>query len=60
MPSPTVERIIAVIVADLRRQEAITGCAVDHHGTRAQVDGSFDLAPIAVAILRELSEAGGD
>jgi hypothetical protein len=43
------------MIAELERQAAAGGPFVEHHGTRAQVDGSFDLAAIAVAILQEMA-----
>lgn len=52
---PTVARLVAVMIAELERQAAVGGPFVEYHGTRAQVDGSFDLAAIAVAILQEVT-----
>lgn len=55
--APTVARLVAIMIAELERQgRANTGpSCVEHHETRAQVDGSFDLAPIAVAVLQEFA-----
>jgi hypothetical protein len=53
--APTVARLVAIMLAELERQAANDGPFVEHEGTRAQVDGSFDLAPIAVAVLQEFA-----
>lgn len=52
---PTVARLVAIMIAELERQAAAGGPFVEHHGTRAQIDGSFDLAPIALAVLQEMA-----
>ena len=53
--APTVARLVAIMIAELERQAANGGPFVEHEGTLAQVDGSFDLAPLALAILQEMA-----
>ena len=55
--APTVARLVAIMIAELERQgQSDDGpCCVEHDGTRAQVDGSFDLAPLALAVLQEMT-----
>ncbi|MFZ5793366.1 MAG: hypothetical protein ACRCS5_06010 [Sphingomonas sp.] len=53
--APTVPRLVAIMIAELERQAANGGPFVEHNGTRAQVDGSFDLAPLALAVLQEMA-----
>lgn len=44
------------LVKELQRQGLRNGVAVDDNGTWAQVDGSFKLRPIALAILAALDD----
>jgi len=50
-----VTRIERAIVAELKRQGERHGIAVDDNGEWAQVDGSFKLRPLALAVLAVIS-----
>lgn len=43
------------MIAELEQQAANGGPLVECEDTRVQVDGSFDLAPLAIAILQEMA-----
>jgi len=51
----TVARLVAIMIAELEQQSANGGSLVEHQGTLAQVDGSFDMALLALAILKEMA-----
>jgi hypothetical protein len=54
------ERAAEALVADLQRQAETSGCTVASDGPYAQVDGSFQVEPLILAVLtaiREPSEA---
>lgn len=50
------ERATAAVIADLRRQSEMSGCAVDDNGRLAQVDGSFQVEPLVRAVLEAIRE----
>jgi hypothetical protein len=51
-----VAKLTAIMIAELADDRPL----VEHHEARAQVDGSFDLAPIAVAVLQEFARRRRD
>ncbi len=55
MTEQEIDRLVAVAVAELRRQEETSGCTVMSEGKFAQVDGSFDVPRLVQAVV----EAGG-
>ncbi len=54
-----IELIQRALLEELRRQGERHGVSVDDNGVWAQVDGSFKLRPIALAILTALDSRDG-
>jgi hypothetical protein len=54
MSAADAEHLVAVAVAELRRQEETSGCSVHANGDWAQVDGSFDLRKVIEACCQPL------
>lgn len=51
-----IERIERAILAELHRQGEAHGVTTEDNGRRVQVDGSFELRPIARAVLVALGK----
>lgn len=52
-------RATRALIADLHRQARTSGCHTEDDGVRVQVDGSFEVAPLVLAVLQVIDEREG-
>lgn len=53
-----IDRVKAALLAELGRQSAQTGCTMETNSRFVQVDGSFEIEPLARAAIAALADDG--